>query len=189
LLESYDAERRPVFESTSRDFIEKAITADSCFLRDFSPDKDREAFEAEWAARAAGARSEIGAFEPNYESSPVIFGQGGKTGAAGEHLFEARGGHHLAPAGLSDRRNVFEVLGDGFTLVALDAAEDEVEAFKQAAAALSVPFNVVYDSYKGERERYKARMILVRPDQFVAWCGNRANLVPAHILAQAVGAL
>jgi 2-polyprenyl-6-methoxyphenol hydroxylase-like FAD-dependent oxidoreductase len=129
LLESYDAERRPVFESTSRDFIEKAITADSCFLRDFSPDKDREAFAAEWAARAAGARSEIGAFEPNYESSPVIFGQGGKTGAAGEHFFEARGGHHLAPAALSDGRNVFEVLGDGFSHVALDAAEDEVETF------------------------------------------------------------
>jgi 2-polyprenyl-6-methoxyphenol hydroxylase-like FAD-dependent oxidoreductase len=189
LLDSYDAERRPVFESTSRDFIEKAITADSRFLRAFNPDKDREAFEMEWAARAAGARGEIGAFEPNYESSGVVFGRGGETGAVGEHRFEARAGHHLAPAALSDGRNLYEALGDGFTIVALDAPEDDLEAFKQAAAARSIPLSVVYDTYEGERARYEARMILVRPDQFIAWCGDRASPDPAQILTRSVGAL
>jgi 2-polyprenyl-6-methoxyphenol hydroxylase-like FAD-dependent oxidoreductase len=188
LLDSYDAERRPVFESTSRDFIEKAITADSGFLRRFSPDKDREAFAAEWAARAAGARGEIGAFEPNYESSPIIFGKGGRTGAVGEHRFEARAGHHLAPAALSDGRNLYEALGDGFTIVALDAAEDDVRAFKQAAAEQSVPLSVVCDTNRDERARYHARMILVRPDQFVAWSGNRPDPDPAQILTRSVGA-
>src|SRR6185312_1335365 len=51
LLGSYDEERRPVFESTARDFIEKAIDSDRRFLRAFDPDRDREAFEAEWRSR------------------------------------------------------------------------------------------------------------------------------------------
>ena len=56
LLDSYEAERRPVFESTARDFIEKAIETDRTFLA-FDP-ADREAFEAAWKAarRAPSAR-------------------------------------------------------------------------------------------------------------------------------------
>jgi hypothetical protein len=107
----------------------------------------------------------------------------------GEHRFEARAGHHLAPAALSDGQNLYEALGDGFTIVALDAAEDDVNSFEMAAAAQSIPLKVIRDTTGDERARYTARMILVRPDQFVAWCGDRANPDPAQILARSVGAL
>ena len=45
LLDPYDAARRPVFCSTARDFIERAITADRAFLAAFDPGRDRAAFE------------------------------------------------------------------------------------------------------------------------------------------------
>jgi 2-polyprenyl-6-methoxyphenol hydroxylase-like FAD-dependent oxidoreductase len=54
LLDSYDAERRPVFESTARDFIETSIRVDGEFLANHDPKRDREAFEAAWSARAKG---------------------------------------------------------------------------------------------------------------------------------------
>ncbi|MGH6980591.1 MAG: FAD-dependent monooxygenase, partial [Stellaceae bacterium] len=124
LLDSYDAERRPVFASTARDFIEKAIRSDKEFLEAFDPARDRAAFERNWAERASLARSEVGEFEPNYAGSPVVWGPPGASNSAlGSHQFAARAGHHLAPRKLSSGRNVYEELGDGFTLLAFDAPD------------------------------------------------------------------
>lgn len=95
-------ERRPVFQSTARDFIEKAILEDRSFLAAFDPARDLEAFEQAWARRNSGASSEVHAFEPHYENSPVVWGpDGGCCSAHGRHSFVARPGHHLAPQLLS----------------------------------------------------------------------------------------
>src|SRR5438034_5357786 len=64
-------ERRPVFASTARDFIEKAIQTDKAFLAGFDPDVDKAAFGQEWAARQTDARTEVHSFEPNYASSSI----------------------------------------------------------------------------------------------------------------------
>ncbi|HEX2555706.1 MAG TPA: FAD-dependent monooxygenase [Microvirga sp.] len=188
LLDTYDEERRPVFRSTARDFIERAIEADRRFLRQFSPDRDKAAFEAEWNARRSGARSEVNAFEPNYRGSSAVWGDDGAgCSASGSHAFKARAGHHLAPQPLSSGRNVFEALGSGFTLLGFDPDEAAVEAFVQAARAARVPLTVVQDSREGGRERYEAGLVLVRPDQFVAWAGDRGPHDASRILQRVVG--
>jgi 2-polyprenyl-6-methoxyphenol hydroxylase-like FAD-dependent oxidoreductase len=46
LLDSYGEERRPVFVSTARNFIEKAIYSDKDFLAKLDPAINRDAFEA-----------------------------------------------------------------------------------------------------------------------------------------------
>jgi 4-hydroxyisophthalate hydroxylase len=170
LLDSYDAERRPVFASTARDFIAKSIEADREFLRTFDPAADRAAFERAWQARADGAAGEVNAFEPHYEGSPVVVTGDGARGAVcsavGSHRYEARAGHHLAPAVMASGRNVYEALGSGFTVLALDA---DAGAFHAVAADLHVPLTVVEDPGDGEMARYGARLVLVRPDHFVAW--------------------
>jgi 2-polyprenyl-6-methoxyphenol hydroxylase-like FAD-dependent oxidoreductase len=198
LLDSYDAERRPVFASTARDFIAKAIETDRQFLRTFNPEHDRSAFEQAWQGRSAHAVGEVQAFEPNYEGSPIVaaVNQAGAPGgsAIGQHTFRASAGHHLAPAQLSQRfqgRNVYDELGPGFTLLAFDAAPDQVRAWTQAAHDLGLPLKVVGDSAQGECQRYEASLILVRPDHFVAWSdaddtGLDAAQLPA-VLRQACG--
>lgn len=189
LLDSYDAERRPVFASTARDFIEAAIETDRRFLDAFDPGRDRGAFEREWAARRCGARSEVAAFEPHYEGSPVVWGPpGGVCSAVGSHSFAARAGHHLAPQKLSSGRDVFDELGDGFTLLGLDADGAVLNAFEAAARPLKLPLKVVRDSRAGGRERYGAAFVLVRPDQFVAWACDDGRADPARILGRAIGA-
>jgi len=173
LLDSYDSERRPVFESTARDFIARSIETDRQFLHAFDPGRDRPAFEQAWRARSEGAVGEVHAFEPNYEGSPVVApspdGRGTGGSAVGSHAFQARPGHHLAPARLSSGANVYQRLQGRFTLLAFGAEQEKVDALREAARSAGVPLDVVEDTAADERARYDARLILVRPDEFVAW--------------------
>lgn len=188
LLDSYDMERRPVFESTARDFIENYIETDKAFLSDFNPDKNLEAFEKAWSARSEGPAKDVANFEPNYEGSDIIFAtEDGKSSAVGQHLFTARAGHHLAPQTLSSGCNIYEELGDGFTLIALDADNDDVSALKAAADDLDIPLKIIKDTFKDGRELFERHMILLRPDQFVAWTGNQLEQGAASILRKACG--
>ena len=172
LLDSYDAERRPVFKSTIDDFIAKSIETDREFLESFSPDRDLVAFDKALQARARGAIGEVHAFEPNYEGSPVVWradSERGVSSAKGSHRFEATAGHHLAPATLGSGDNVFDALGTGFALLAIGARPDAVQVFLDAASGLNMPLTVVGAQAEGEAGRYEASLVLVRPDQFVAW--------------------
>jgi 2-polyprenyl-6-methoxyphenol hydroxylase-like FAD-dependent oxidoreductase len=188
LLDSYGEERRPVFESTARDFIESAIKNDRDFLEAFDPQRDRGAFERKWKERQSGARSEVNAFEPNYEGSSIVWGPpGGRSNALGPHCFAARAGHHLAPQPLASGRNIFEELGDGFTLLALGDDSGAANEFERAAKLLRVPFKVVGDSRAGGCDRYEAALVLIRPDQFVAWVSDRAAVDATEILRRAIG--
>jgi 2-polyprenyl-6-methoxyphenol hydroxylase-like FAD-dependent oxidoreductase len=237
LLDTYSEERQPVFASTARDFIEKAIHTDRDSLESFSPERDLGAFEEHWRTRQDGARAEVSSFEPHYEGSSIVFGPPcGVCSAVGGHAFAARAGHHLAPAPLSSGRNVYDALGDGFTLLAFDdgrpAGDDQpasggldnsggegrreahgggaskndarseadglevsdtgdltgaaIRAFGKAAELLRIPLTVVRDTRADGRERYEATLVLVRPDQFVAWAGGLPHDA-LGILARAAG--
>ena len=58
---------------------------------------------------------------------------------------------------------------------------------RKAAHAAAVPLTVVEDDRKGGRERYDARHILLRPDQFVAWTSDAAPAEAGAVLRQAIG--
>jgi 4-hydroxyisophthalate hydroxylase len=175
LLDSYSLERQPVFRDVGEGIIAGWIDDDRRFLERYDPEDDPEAFarEFERVTREFGRRLRL--FEPHYEGSPVVLGPpGGASSGYGEHTFTARAGHHLPPRPLSFGRNVFEELGRGFTLLAFDAGDAVVRGFESAAAGLGVPLTVVRDSYADERTAYGARLVLVRPDQYVAWAGDEA---------------
>ena len=112
---------------------------------------------------------------------------GGASGAHGTHTFAARSGHHLPPRPLSSGHNVFEELGPGFTLLAFDGDGDTVDAFERAAASEGLPLKIVRDTYNGGREAYEAPLILVRPDQFVAWAGTRRPADVAGLVRKVMG--
>lgn len=193
LLDSYDAERRPVFASTINDFIARSIETDRAFLEEHDPNRDRATFEAAWQARAQGAVGEVHAFEPHYEGSGIVWGsEGRQCSAKGSHRYEARPGHHLAPATLPTGGNVYEALGTGFTLLVVGAADahaSAVQAFRDEAERLGLPLTVVACGEGSEPGRYEAPLILVRPDQFVSWVGTEASAPSARqALRHSVGA-
>jgi 2-polyprenyl-6-methoxyphenol hydroxylase-like FAD-dependent oxidoreductase len=186
LLDSYSEERQPVFAETGEGIV-AGIRRDDEFLQRYDPARDRDEFEAAWSKRTTGDAAGP-SYEPNYEGSSVVLGRpGSRIGVSGSHTFTARPGHHLGPVPLSSGRNVFEELGAGFTLLGLDAAPDEVERFQAGAAARRMPLTVVRDTYDAGRREYQARLILVRPDQYVAWAGDAAPDDLDRLLATVTG--
>lgn len=182
LLDSYSAERQPVFASTARDFIENFIREDREFLNNHSPTKDLPAFEAAWKARAEGG-SGVEDFEPNYEGSPIVPGSLGTPSAKGSHSFVARAGHHLPPAGPKGR-DVGGAMGRDFTLLCADP--NAAGAFAHAADTLGVPLKApacTADWFTS----WERRIVLVRPDGFVAWSGDSCTSETANdILSAAI---
>lgn len=183
LLDSYDAERRPVFASTRDEFIERSILEDRLFLAAHAPERDRTRFEAAWRARQSDAVDEVDRFEPNYEGSPVIAGPGSPS-ALGSHLVAARAGHHLAPGATADNGELFTALGPGFTLAHADGAR--TDRIAEAAARARIPFTVVALD-DDTVTRFESPLVLVRPDHFVAWTGD-SDREAENVLAMAIGA-
>jgi len=101
--------------------------------------------------------------------------------------FKAEAGHHLAPKGLSSGRNVFEELGDGFTLLAFDAEDQSVRSLEEAALHNKVPLKVIRDSYENGREQYESRLVVVRPDQYVVWAADAAPSEPRRLITRVSG--
>ncbi len=171
LLDSYGLERRPIFVETGEAMIAGGIEKDRAFLNRHNPENDGPEWPQRWQEFEAESKSRRMSYEPHYEGSPVVDGPpNGVCSIYGRHTFAAQAGHHLAPLPLSTGRNVFEELGPDFTLLAFGAEESHVAALK--AAANNVPVKVVPDTQAGGREKYEAKLVLVRPDQYVAWAGN-----------------
>ena len=124
LLESYGQERHGVFASVAHDFIEHSIERDRQFLQTYDPQVDPERFYAAWEDRAKNAEQEVATFRPNYRGSAIVCGEkSGICDARGQHVYVAEAGEHLAPLTLWSGKNIYEVLGSGFTLLAFGSEE------------------------------------------------------------------
>jgi 2-polyprenyl-6-methoxyphenol hydroxylase-like FAD-dependent oxidoreductase len=188
LLESYDQERRPVFRELGDEFIAGRVAWEGELINRHDPDKEPEAFKRAWAELKTGSAPIVLNYEPNYEGSPVVFGPpGGVTRAKGEYMVKARAGHHLAPRKLSSGRDVFEELGFDFALLAFGVDDAVVDAFEKAATAHKIPLKIVRDTYADGRQDYEARLMLIRPDQYVAWTADTAPADADAVLRKVVG--
>lgn len=188
LLDSYDAERRPVFRELGDEFIAGRVAWEGELINRHDPDKEPEAFRQAWAELKTGSAPIVLNYEPNYEGSPALFGPPhGVTRAKGEYMVKARAGHHLAPRKLTSGRDVFEELGFDFALLAFGVDESAVAAFETSAKARGIPLKIVRDSYADGRQDYEARLILVRPDQYVAWTADTAPADADAVLRKVAG--
>jgi 2-polyprenyl-6-methoxyphenol hydroxylase-like FAD-dependent oxidoreductase len=188
LLDSYDEERRPVFKEIGDEFITARIKWEGELINRHDPQRESEAFRRDWAELKTGSGPIVANYEPNYEGSPVLFGPvNGVSRARGTYMIKARAGHHLAPRRLSSGRDVFEELGDGFALLALGVEDRAVAPFEACARARGVPLRVIRDSCRDGREDYGARLVLVRPDQYVVWTADDAPADVDAVLARVTG--
>ncbi|MGI5227919.1 FAD-dependent monooxygenase [Actinoallomurus sp. CA-142502] len=191
LLTAYELERKPVGEQ----FARAVGAAARVSLADVSPDIHLPGAEGA-RARAELARR-LAATEPHryspdgfsfgyhYAGSPLVIG--GTEQAAidmGGYEQRAQAGFRLPHVWLDDTRSVLDVLGTGFTLLRTDPGV-EVTAWAGAASELGIPLTVV-DLPGLPPDRYPGPLLLVRPDQHVAWIGG-ADARPGELLRTATG--
>ena len=108
-----------------------------------------------------------------YENSPIICPDGTPPPDDPPMVYTqtARPGSRAPHAWLGDGRSTLDLFGQSFVLLRFDP-KVETSALEAAARRCSVPFDVVDLDHDAARQLYVSRLVLVRPDGFVAWRGD-----------------
>jgi 2-polyprenyl-6-methoxyphenol hydroxylase-like FAD-dependent oxidoreductase len=196
LLDSYKAERRPVaLRNTgfARQF------ADSIGLYRPSPAIEANGPAGDAARRRAGeyladhARAEFNipgfTFGARYDQSPVIavdpalsppdtptaYVPTGKPGGRAPHVW------------LADGRSLYDAFGFEWTLLCLEQPTPAAAPFAVAAAKAGIELKVLHCDHEEARDLYESDLVLIRPDQIVAWRRTEASFDPEEIFATVTG--
>ena len=192
LLDTYELERRPVAQQT----IDEAVRNMSNLAPDLAAvlqaDSDEQFQASRHAAADAIRRTKDSEFHSlgltlgyRYDNSPIIVGASSEPPAAnGTYVPNAAPGGRLPHFHL-DGQSLYDRLGREFSLVG-DQTLAAADALAKAAAALGVPMDVVDVDASDCAAHFDARLVLVRPDQHVAWRGDHVD-DPGQVLRTATG--
>lgn len=192
MLDAYAAERLPITEQVSHFAMSHAIAMAK--QRSSIPDNIEED-----TPEGALAREKMGreAYELNvqqyacaglnfgyyYDQSPIIAYDGGQAPSYTMSEFTpssvpgCRAPHFWFPKG----RSLWDMLGQGYTLVCLEHSADAT-GLQTAAMRCGVPLKVLNAPQEAGTSRtgYDTGMVLVRPDHHVGWRGDEADAVAAE---------
>ena len=88
---------------------------------------------------------------------------------------------------LGGGRSLYDALGSGYTLLRFDPALD-VSPLVAAASARRVPLAVLDVADADRPGVHRHRLLIVRPDQHVAWRGDSPPVDPAGLVERLRGA-
>ena len=199
LLESYEAERRPIalhntaFASGFADSIELYVP---------SPAIEDEGVAGEAARKRAGAyfaghgRWEFTipgfSFGARYDASPVIVAEAPRPPPDAPSVFapSVKPGGRAPHVWLMDGASLFDRLGFEWTLLRLREDDDTEALFAEAARSRNLDLTLL--DLSGEPmavDLYEHPFALIRPDQIVVWRGDGADVeAVAAILDKVTGA-
>jgi 2-polyprenyl-6-methoxyphenol hydroxylase-like FAD-dependent oxidoreductase len=126
-----------------------------------------------------------------YENSPIVVDDGSPWPEVSQPVYvpSAHPGCLAPHRWLADDRSLYDVFGPEFTLLKIGGnGGSEAERIVNAACDRRVPLEFVEVSEPGMRELYEAELVLIRPDQHVAWRGDVAPENPAALVDQVRGA-
>jgi 2-polyprenyl-6-methoxyphenol hydroxylase-like FAD-dependent oxidoreductase len=199
LLDAYEIERQPITEQVSRYAMNTALARAS--QRSAIPDNIEQI-----GPRGDALRDRVGrqAYDINvgqfccgglnfgyfYADSPIIAYDG--EPAPAYNIYEFRQstvpGCRTPHLWLRDGRSLYDALGSDFTLLRFDR-KVEIGALTEAAAQVGVPMAVVDVDADEAAALYPCKLLLSRPDQHVAWRGNKSPDNPMTLVDRIRGAL
>ena len=196
LLDSYDAERRPI---GARNVTEATINFRN--LRDLptfpwieDEGQEADAKRAELGAKfSAMTRAEWESwgvqFGYRYDASPICVPDGSEAppDSPMEYVPTARPGARAPHAWIAPGQSTLDLFGRGFTLLDFGAKSADSAALVQAAASRGVPLTHVTMAHETAAGLYQAPLVLVRPDGHVAWRADRAPSDAAALMDTASG--
>ncbi len=127
-------------------------------------------------------------FGGRYNASPIIVNDGttAPPDAANSYVPCATPGGRPPHAWLQDGLSLFDTFHSEWTLLVLGPESVDTAAFESAGQGMGLDLKVVRHVNDELLSLYEAPMVLIRPDQIVAWRGHDAQNAPA-ILAQVMG--
>ena len=178
LLESYDAERRPLAvrnTSYARGFADSLGIEPPQEIEDESAAGELARRRAgEYLARHGAAEFNIPGitFGGRYDGSPAIVPDGSAPPPDRPNAYvpTACPGGRPPHLWLGDGRSLFDAFGFEWTLLRL--GKEPGEGFTCAARRLGLDLTVLDLGIDEARELYGADLALIRPDQVVAWRGS-----------------
>jgi 2-polyprenyl-6-methoxyphenol hydroxylase-like FAD-dependent oxidoreductase len=195
LLQTYESERRPIaFRNTGAARrlginvaevpIGAAIEEDSS--AGLAARHETSAYLADFGPEFASLGVQLGA---RYDGSPIVAedGTAPPRDDLDAYLPSACPGGRAPHLWLEDGGSLFDRLGPGFTLLDLSGGAADTSGFAKAAVGRGVPFKVLSLGRSEARDLYERDLVLVRPDQHVAWRGNRVPEDCAALLARVTG--
>lgn len=183
LLDSYEIERRPV-ALRNTDYARRF--ADSLGLYAAAPEIEDVSAAGEAARQAAGdylnqhARAEFNipgiTFGGRYDGSPIIISDGSAPppDAANVYVPSACPGGRAPHAWLDDGASLYDLFGFEWTLLQFQPAVVDTRPLCEAARALGTELKLI-TLPRDLRDLYEADLVLIRPDQIVAWRGSVAE--------------
>lgn len=198
LLDSYEIERRPV-GLRNRDGAHTHAAVRVQIADIWPADPDQEGAEGEQVRAALAKRiAALGNAENDsygieqaylYENSPVILYNAEAPPAFDPLRYQpgAYPGLRIPDVYLADGRALFDLLGEGFTLINFDGQRHAVGAFEAAAEELGVPLTVLSLDDEHAESLFGKQLTLVRPDHHCAWCGDEMPTDAAAIVRQVIG--
>ncbi|MFK7980187.1 MAG: FAD-dependent monooxygenase [Saprospiraceae bacterium] len=189
LFKAYQAERRPVAirnRNASGDFMLIRFKIEMAMRNAMYEDSAKGAKTRKKIGEKIKALSNIeneaigNEAGYRYDNSPVICydGEGTPPPFVSDRLYASTyPGLRVPAVWLKDGRAIPDLLSDQFTLIRF--ADIDVSDFEQAAAARNFPLTVLDIRDNNAAKIYEKKLILVRPDQHVAW---RGDVVPKEAL-------
>jgi 2-polyprenyl-6-methoxyphenol hydroxylase-like FAD-dependent oxidoreductase len=184
LLESYEWERKPL---AVRNTNYARQLADSIGLFDAAPELEDDSAAGRQARAAASdylnghVRREFNipgiTFGGRYDGSPIIVRDGSTPPPDQPNVYEptACPGGRPPHAWLADGRSLYDSFNFEWTLLALGPAEPDAGGFERAAQQVGLDLKVVRHPAPELAALYEAPLVLIRPDQIVAWRGHDAG--------------
>jgi 2-polyprenyl-6-methoxyphenol hydroxylase-like FAD-dependent oxidoreductase len=197
LLASYESERRPVHERTIAEAVINYGAVGNQLVRPGLEDPGpvgeatrREVGEIIEATKIREFKTLGLVLGSRYADSPITVSDGSEPPV--EHFMLYAPSAHpgcLAPhLWLADGSSLYDHFGQGFTLLVMAGDGSEAEPLRLAAADRGMPLTLLIPRDDRLRGRYEARLALIRPDQHVAWRGDKLPADIDGLLARVTGA-
>jgi 2-polyprenyl-6-methoxyphenol hydroxylase-like FAD-dependent oxidoreductase len=181
LLASYEAERRPVHERTIREAGLNYATVGNQLVRpgieESGPAGDaarRDVGQAILASKEREFRTLGLVLGARYDGSPIIVDDGTAPPPedATAYVPSACPGSLAPHLWLRDGTSLYDGFGLGFTLLVTRSGVSGAAALVQAAERCGLPLKLLQPGDERLPVLYGAGLVLIRPDQHVAWRGD-----------------
>lgn len=182
LLDSYEAERRPVHQWVLDEAeLNHSVLSNHLVVPGLEQNnEDGKRIRSEIAQRIQASKcrefSTLGVvLGYRYENSPVIIPDGTEIPSQDfiNYFPTSRPGSLAPHVWLHDGSSIYDHFGTGYTLLAWPSVDSsEIAAFASMVASERVPLKTIQPTEGGVRNLYCTPFTLIRPDQHVAWRGE-----------------